>query len=82
MGMFIFNDFSRLALRTIALHKLNLINLFELYYHYASRTTFQLCQKNKDIRFERNAKGDLIIVRLMGGKTGIINAEFSTNLVI
>ncbi|WP_367267665.1 hypothetical protein [Okeania sp. SIO2C9] len=29
---------------------------------------FQLYQINKEIRFERNAKGDLIIVPLMGGK--------------
>ncbi|NEQ41976.1 MAG: Uma2 family endonuclease [Okeania sp. SIO3I5] len=41
---------------------------------------FQLCQINKEIRFERNAKGDLIIVPLMGGETGIINAEISGNL--
>ena len=41
---------------------------------------FQLCQKNKEIRFERNAKGDLIIVPLMGGETGIINAEICGNL--
>ena len=43
---------------------------------------FQLCQINKEIRFERNAKGDLIIVPLMGGETGIINAEISGNLGI
>ena len=43
---------------------------------------FQLCQKNKDIRFERNAKGDLIIVPPTGGETGNINAEISGNLGI
>ncbi len=41
---------------------------------------FQLCQINKEIRFERNAKGDLIIVPLMGGETAMINAEISGNL--
>ncbi|NEO54850.1 MAG: Uma2 family endonuclease [Okeania sp. SIO3B5] len=41
---------------------------------------FQLCQINKEIRFERNAKGDLIIVPLMGGETGMINAEICGNL--
>ncbi|NEN91082.1 MAG: Uma2 family endonuclease, partial [Okeania sp. SIO3H1] len=41
---------------------------------------FQLCQINKEIRFERNAKGDLIIVPLMGGETGMINAEISAKL--
>ncbi|MDY7006317.1 MAG: Uma2 family endonuclease [Cyanobacteriota bacterium] len=41
---------------------------------------FQLCQINKEIRFERNAKGDLIIVPLMGGEIAMINAEISGNL--
>ena len=41
---------------------------------------FQLCQINKEIRFERNAKGDLIIVPLMRGETGMINAEICGNL--
>ncbi len=43
---------------------------------------FQLCQINKDIRFERNAKGDLIIMSPTGGETGIINADISANLGI
>jgi len=31
---------------------------------------FQLCQNNRELRFERNAKGQLIIMPLTGGETG------------
>lgn len=31
---------------------------------------FQLCVNNRDLRFERNAKGDLIIMPPTGGETG------------
>ena len=43
---------------------------------------FQLCQKNRDLRFERNAKGDLIIMSPTGGETGNRNLEISADLVI
>lgn len=36
---------------------------------------YQLCQKNPDIKFERNAKGELIIMSPTGGETGNRNAE-------
>lgn len=32
---------------------------------------FQLCQDNRDLRFERNAHGDLTIMPPTGGKTVI-----------
>ena len=41
---------------------------------------FQLCQKNLDLRFERNAKGDLIIMSPTGGKTSNINAGLNPQL--
>ncbi|MEM1171481.1 MAG: Uma2 family endonuclease [Cyanobacteria bacterium P01_H01_bin.35] len=41
---------------------------------------FQLCQKNQDLRFERNAKGDLIIMSPTGGETGNYNAEIFVDL--
>ncbi|ARV57509.1 hypothetical protein BZZ01_01660 [Nostocales cyanobacterium HT-58-2] len=36
---------------------------------------YQLCRKNPDIKFERNAKGELIIIPPTGGETGNCNAE-------
>ena len=41
---------------------------------------FQLCQKNQDLRFERNAKGDLIIVSPTGGETSRSNFEIYLDL--
>ena len=41
---------------------------------------FQLCQKNPDLRFERNAKGDLIIMSPTGGETGNSNFEIYLDL--
>ena len=39
---------------------------------------FQLCQKNRDLRFERNAQGEIIIMPPTGGGTGKRN--FNLNL--
>ncbi len=36
---------------------------------------FQLCQDNRDLRLERNPKGDLIIMPPTGGKTGNSNGR-------
>lgn len=36
---------------------------------------YQLCQNNPDIKFERSAKGELIIMPPTGGETGNRNAE-------
>ncbi len=41
---------------------------------------FQLCQKNRDLRFERNAKGDLIIMPPTGAETGKRNADITYQL--
>ena len=41
---------------------------------------FQLCQKNRDLKFERNAKGDLIIMPPTGGETGKRNAGITSQL--
>ena len=43
---------------------------------------FQVCQDNRDIRFERNAKGDLTVMTPAGSDTGRRNAEFNTELVL
>ncbi len=36
---------------------------------------YQLCRNNPDIKFERNSKGEIIIMSPTGGETGNINAE-------
>jgi len=41
---------------------------------------FQLCQKNQDLRFERNAQGDLIIMSQTGGKTRNRNGKLTQQL--
>ncbi|WP_108937190.1 Uma2 family endonuclease [Microcystis sp. 0824] len=41
---------------------------------------FQLCQDNRDLRLERNTKGDLIIMPPTGGKTGNSNAGITAQL--
>ncbi|MGD1701112.1 Uma2 family endonuclease [Dapis sp. BLCC M229] len=41
---------------------------------------FQLCQKNRDLRFERNTKGDLIIMSPTGGETSRSNFEIYIDL--
>lgn len=38
---------------------------------------FQLCQNNRDLKFERNANRDLIIMLPTGGETGNRNIEIS-----
>ena len=41
---------------------------------------FQLCQNNRDLRFERNCPGDLIIMSPTGGETGERNSEINYQL--
>ncbi|NJM69963.1 MAG: Uma2 family endonuclease [Scytonema sp. RU_4_4] len=41
---------------------------------------FQLCQANPDLRFERNATGELIIMPPTGGETGNRNAGLTSQL--
>jgi Uma2 family endonuclease len=43
---------------------------------------YQLCRENPDVKFERNAKGELIIMPPTGGETGKRNAEFTADFVI
>ncbi|NEO00067.1 MAG: Uma2 family endonuclease [Moorea sp. SIO3I7] len=41
---------------------------------------FQLCQDNDDLKFERNANGDLIIMSPTGGSTGNRNGRLNQQL--
>jgi Uma2 family endonuclease len=43
---------------------------------------YQLCRKNPDVKFERNAKGELLIMSPTGGETGNCNVEIATDFVI
>ena len=42
---------------------------------------YQLCLKNSDVKFERNAQGHIIIISPTGGETGKYNVEISADLV-
>ena len=41
---------------------------------------FALCQLNCDLRLERNAEGDIIVMPPTGGETGIRNSEINRQL--
>jgi Uma2 family endonuclease len=43
---------------------------------------FQLCQNNPELRFERTAKGELIIMSPTGSSTGKRNADLTTDVSI
>ncbi|NEO11214.1 MULTISPECIES: Uma2 family endonuclease [unclassified Moorena] len=43
---------------------------------------YQLCRNNPEIKFERNAKGELIIMSPTGGETGKQNFELATDFGI
>lgn len=43
---------------------------------------YQLCRSNPDVKFERNAQGELIIMPPTGGETGNRNAEAGADFVI
>ena len=42
----------------------------------------QICQVNRDLKFERTATGELIVVALTGGETGRRNIKLSARLEI
>ncbi|MGA9379813.1 MAG: Uma2 family endonuclease [Phormidium sp.] len=43
---------------------------------------YQLCQNNRELNFERNAKGELIIMPPVGGESGNRESELITDLAI
>jgi Uma2 family endonuclease len=43
---------------------------------------YQLCLTNPDLKFERNAQGDLLIMSPTGGETGNRNIELATEFVL
>ena len=43
---------------------------------------YQLCRANPNVKFERNATGDIIIMSPTGGETGSFNSEINADFVI
>lgn len=43
---------------------------------------YQLCRANPDVKFERNSRGNLLIMSPTGGETGRSNAELTADFVI
>ncbi|WP_449418650.1 Uma2 family endonuclease [Phormidium nigroviride] len=43
---------------------------------------YQLCRDNPDVKFERNAKGEIIVMPPTGGETGKYNAGITADFVI
>lgn len=43
---------------------------------------YQLCRDNPDVKFERNANGEIIIMPPTGGETGKYNIEIAADFVI
>jgi len=43
---------------------------------------YQLCRENPEIKFERNAAGELLIMPPTGGETGNCNSEINADFVI
>jgi Uma2 family endonuclease len=41
---------------------------------------YQLCQANPDLKFERNAQGEIIIMAPTGGETGRRNVKITQQL--
>lgn len=42
---------------------------------------YQLCRANPDVKFERNAQGEIIIMSPTGGETGNCNSEINADFV-
>lgn len=43
---------------------------------------YQLCRENPEVKFERNADGELLIMPPTGGETGNCNSEINADFVI
>ena len=56
---------------------INLKSLIEM----TDEQFFQLCQNNHELRFERNANGELIIMPPTGGETGNKNARITQQVM-
>ena len=50
--------------------------------HLSDEQVYQLCQNNRELKFERTAKGKLIILSLVGGESGNREADLIIDLEI
>lgn len=50
--------------------------------HINDEQFYQLCRKNPQIKFERHASGELVIMSPTGGETGNLNSEINADIVI
>lgn len=50
--------------------------------HLSDEQFYQLCQNNRDLNFERTARGELIIMPPVGGDSGNWEADLIADLVI
>ena len=64
-----------MELQTLALH-----SPLELTLELTDEQFFQLCQENRDLRFERTASGGVIIMSPTGSETGNFNIDLSYQL--
>ena len=48
--------------------------------HLTDEQFYQLCQTNREVKFERTAKGELIVMPPVGGETGKKNVDISGQL--
>ena len=55
---------------------LNLNSIIKL----TSEQFYQLCEENPDLRLERNANGELIVMPPTGGETGKTNSKFNLQI--
>ncbi len=60
---------------------INLPSTLELKIELTDEQFFQLCQNNRDLRFERTANGDLLIMPPTGGETSNRNARLTQRLM-
>jgi Uma2 family endonuclease len=50
--------------------------------HITDEQFYELCQANPDVKFERSAAAELIIMAPTGGETGSYNSEINADFVI
>lgn len=50
--------------------------------HITDEQFYELCQANPDVKLERSAAGELIVMAPTGGETGSYNSEINADFVI
>lgn len=50
--------------------------------HITNEQFYQLCRANPNVKFERSATGELIVMAPTGGETGSYNSEINADFVI